>query len=65
MAELKFQENFEQWETWAKVDFTPDGEVDDFIFFKIGDAKKQIKVKMHKREFQMFINKFNPPTKQQ
>ena len=59
MAKLTFQENFFQWENWEKVDFTPDIGDGDFVRFKIGDAKRQIKVKMHKRELEMFVNKLD------
>ena len=56
MATLKFQNNFKQWEEWETVDFVDDGSSGDFIFFKITTAKKQINVKMHKREWDLFLH---------
>ncbi len=52
---LTFQEKFEQFEVWDGVDIVPDAPDGDFVRFKITDAKRQIKVTMHKRHFALFL----------
>lgn len=63
MATLIFQEGFEQWEGWQKVMFTPDGIEKDMVYFKMGDEKRQIKVRMHVSEMRIFINNLELPPK--
>ena len=66
MSKLSFQNKFNQWENWDDVDFVDDGEVGDFIHFKITTAKKQIKVRMHKDEWNLFLHampKYKPRIK--
>jgi hypothetical protein len=56
MATLCFQNNFDQWETLEAATFCEDRPDGDSFWFKITTSQKQIKVKMHRREFEIFSN---------
>ena len=55
MATLSFKSPFEQWERWEQVTFCEEAPEGDFVFFKITTNKKQIMVKMHKDEWNLFL----------
>jgi len=51
MATIIFKGKFGQWEVWKNLVVSLDENENDFINIKIDDAKRQIIIKLHKREF--------------